>query len=208
MRTFPLTLTVGKGFIPSPDLTKVIPAGETFFFQIRMVTRGEYRRWVSSLDDPYDLEERILQEAVVERPERYHDQPWDWENVPAGLPPRVVQEILFLSGFEEEKHPGIMAEVEAYLASEEAGYDLMIMTAFKYKLEELSELPADEWYRLIGLATRELAILQLNPEVFLDPEKAAKEAQAQQRPSIPDTSHVKGFPRADRVEQQFSFTSD
>lgn len=193
MRTYPLSITVAYGYIPSPDGYSVVPRGETFDFTIRLLTRGEYRRLYQDGLSGFEFEDAILTAGVVGHPETYQGEPWSWEDLPAGLPSRVAAEILQYSGFDEAKSPVVMEEVQAYLESEEAGYDLMIMTAFgNYRRDELDDLPADEWYRLIGLANRKLAILQLDPEVFI-----TGQTKAPQNP-IDMQSHmeIQGMPAA------------
>lgn len=214
MYTYPLVLYAGIGVKPSDDLRGYVPEGESFEFLIRGITRKELRDWKVLYSNVFDLQDRVLKEAVLSHPEEFHGEPWNWDNVYAGIVESVIQSISSISGFEGEPDPRVISEVEEYLLSEESGYDLMIMTALNYKLSELREMDATEWYTLIGISRRKLTLLDLNADAFIDPEAVSANkpqrggfmpSQTQRTPNGPAMLQGSQKPGVERMDTSSDF---
>jgi hypothetical protein len=192
-----------------PQTGRRLRVVDQYPFRVRPLTRAEFTqaRSSSSGSGSLELEDYILRAAVLETPADFQNQPWDWDRVYAGIAQQVVEKVLGLSGFGCMPDPLVTAPAETYLAGEESRYDLLILMAFNYRLEELWEMAPELWYRLIGLAEMKLALLGVDPQQILNPtgKKAAPKASVTLPPSV-----IRNHPRSDRseVERAFSWTSE
>jgi hypothetical protein len=193
MLTSPFIAVLPRGVVTHPDGSQTPSYYEEYLFTIRSVNRREYQQWQVACPDISDLEEKIIQEGVISHPESFAGQPWEWGNVLAGLFQQVLDGIIAFSGLGENPDPQITEDVQAYLKSEEAKIDLMIMTAFNYKYEELLEMDARTYQILTGQAYRKLCTMGIDPALFLDPENTSQRKAAS--PSGPP-AHVPGMPAA------------
>lgn len=198
MRIQPLQIKVHLYRETSPDGRLRVPVSEVFNFRIRTLNRREFQAWNLDSLTPSDFEEKILQNCVLEYPDLFRGYPWDWNQVYAGVVAQVIDKIINLSGFGAEPDPDVIQKAQDYIQSEEAKYDLIIMTAFNYKLEELMEMDSDIWHRLAGLAQTKIAMLGIDPDVILDPEGFAKKAPhgGNMPPGGVPPHQTRGFPTA------------
>jgi hypothetical protein len=158
VKLFPRLLAV-------PGRARLVPHAEEFTFRIRHVTRREFQDWKLAAPDQAALEDQLLQAAVLAHPATFRGEPWDWERVYAGLPQQVIDRILQVSGFTEVADPDVMARTEEYLNSETSQFDLLIVTALNYKVEEVWDMDPDTYHRVLGLAQRKLQIFGIQAPV-------------------------------------------
>lgn len=174
MHVYPVELALPLGYRFDPQKGYVAKCFETLPFVIRTISRKQYRSWTEYNQSMSFLEERVLEECVLSYPAYFGGQPWDWEEIPAGIVDQLVKQVLNMSGWGEAPSPVIQQRVQDYLESEEAKYDLLIMTAFPYKREELEEMDLEDWQALAGMAPIKLAVVGIDPNLILDPKGARK----------------------------------
>lgn len=178
--TYPVTIGIQRGWQIAPDGILVVPLVDEYSFLVRTLSRREFRLWTSQFPHPDDFEDHLIRETVLRHPPEFRGRPWDWNEVFAGIAQRVVQEVLALSGFAEYPHPEIIGRTEAYLASPESHYDLLIMAAFDgYRLHELEDLSSEQFQKLVSQAQRKLYLIGLDPQAILDPEGYAQKLKKQ-----------------------------
>jgi hypothetical protein len=178
MNTYPLTVRVYKGWgLPSGShyLTVLY---HTFDFEVRGVTRREYNDWHQQFPDPVEFEGKLLRECVMSGPTHFEGNDWDWDLCFAGAAQQVLDKIYNISGFGTAPDPEITYPVETYLNSIEARFDLVIMSAYNYKLEELMDMDQAHYHKLLGLAQMKLEMMQIDTEAILYPERAKKRKDA------------------------------
>lgn len=177
MYRYPVQVQLFQGW--DADARHLFPRIETYQFVVRTVTRREFQNWQLAHPVPTDFEDRLLREAVLETPAEFRGRPWDWDTVLAGIAAQVVEQVLSLSGFSQEPHPFIMERVREYTASEEAKFDMLILTATDaYKLEELQDMHPEDYHKLVALAQWKLGLIGLDPDIILDPEAYEKKMKA------------------------------
>lgn len=174
MYKYPLDVKVYKGWGLPPGSIYLSPLYYTYNFIVRGVTRNEYYTWLQEYPNPVDFEGKVLREAVLEGPETYRDKPWDWDECFAGVAEQVLEKIYRISGFGTQPDEDVTTAVEKYITSEEARFDLVIMTAYNYKLEELMAMDHRLWHMLVGSAQMKLEMMGIDTEAILYPEKAKK----------------------------------
>jgi hypothetical protein len=179
MYSYPMMVQVYKGYGLLPGTLYLGPLYETFPFLIRGFTRQEYTEWQQRFPRPGDLEDHLLATCVVTQPDQYHNSSWDWNAIPAGIAQQILDKIFSLSGYGDQPDPDITLPVNTYLNSQEAKYDLLIMTAYNYKLEDLLTMDHQHWHQLIGLAQYKLEMMGIDTEMILDPDKAKKKSRRQ-----------------------------
>lgn len=121
--------------------------------------------------DPVDFEGHVLRQCVISAPTHFEGRPWDWDECFAGVAVQVLTKIYNLSGLGSEADPEIVRAVEDYLGSTEARFDLVIMTAYNYKLEELMVMDHRDWHMLVGISQMKLEMMEIDTEAILYPER-------------------------------------
>jgi hypothetical protein len=184
MYRYPITIPVYRGLVGDDE--GIHRRFDYYKFEVRTITRREFRNWRLAYDNPYELEDRILAETVLAHPEAYDGRAWQWDEIPFGIPQRLLEEILSLSGFSEQGvHPLIMERVQDYLANDEAKYDQLIMLATDaYKITDLQDMEPEDYHALVGQAQWKLSLIGFDPDIILDPQGyqvKAKKARAQAR---------------------------
>lgn len=205
---FPVRVPYCVGYGPRPPRGAVGPLLEFYDFEVRAITRAEHRNWSQLYPSQEVLyEEQILRHAVLKHPETFQGEPWDWDRLPFGIPHALCVEIIHLSGFSHTPHPTIIQRAQTYLDSEEFKYDLLILLAHPYKVEELFDLDPVTWQIAVGMAQIKLAAMGIDPEAILNPKAAPAKGRrpAQPHPNFPD---IQGFPqggqRVNGVERSVS----
>ncbi len=213
----PVQIPYSRGYRALPGEVRLTLQVEWYAFVIRNLTRREFLLWQTECRSQIELEDRLLKETVLEHPAQFRDQPWDWDEVYAGIVQQLIQKILQLSGFGSHPDPDVLSRTEEYLTSEASRYDLIIMTAFNYKLEEVLELDPDHYHKLVGLAQWKLMLSGIDPQIILNPEASRKGGPGTQHapigPSVPgQPQYQHGGPasgeRRDQVEGAFAFYSN
>lgn len=185
MDSYPVVIHIQRGWEVAPNGLTVQPKVEEYRFEVRTLTRREYRRWTGEQLELLQFQDHLLEHAVVRHPATFHGAPWDWDRVYAGVVDQLLDEILWLSGFGPDgrgPHPLITQHAHAYLGDGQSNYDLMILCAFDaYKLEDLFDMHPEDWQKLAGQAQRKLYLLGLDPEAILDPEGYADRMKKERR---------------------------
>jgi hypothetical protein len=213
MFTYPIILRVPLRHAVSPDGRRIEHLHDEFHFQVRGITRAEYKSWTLQHPDRVDLEERVLAEAVVSHPPTFHDQPWDWDQLYFGVAHQLVNEILAISGYGGGPHPTLTARVDEYFGGEESKYDLLILTAMPYTIEQLMEMEPEMWHLAVRHSCEKLWRMGIDPDSILNPEayeKKTKRAQALARAQAganPSQYMGRGV-QVSHQNQQMSFTGE
>ena len=206
---YPITISIGIGRKVAEDKYTRIPDTEDFKFLIRTITRREFQIWKSRYEDqPDELEEILIQEAVTETPSTFKGQDWEWDIVYAGIPSQLAIKILNLSGFgSSEPDAGMTQRTEEYVTSDESKYDLIILMAFDLHLEELLDMETEVWHRTLALAYMKLQLLGIDPEAILDPEKAKRKMPTGSMAPPQVQGHPQGGQHTWMEQSGFSFES-
>jgi hypothetical protein len=219
--TYPITLRLFSHWATSPGSMTLVPVEEVFNFRVRPINRLEGMQWRSASRDDNEFGDLVLHHAVLEHPESFRGEPWNWDEIYAGLADQVLRRVLDLSGYGDGQSE-LAQRVHEYLESEEAKSDLVILTAFDgLDLEKLLTMAPELYYRSLGLAQTKLALLGLDPDAILNPEgyrkKAAKAvgrgSAMQYLPGVQPTNAVANqrIPRPNQQtinERQLLFTSE
>lgn len=172
--TYPITVTVYKGWGFLPNTIYIAPLYYTFNFEVRGFTRREYGEWQHECSDLVEFEGKLLKECVVVGPTHFDGKLWDWDECFAGVAEQVLEKIYNLSGYGSAPDLEITRPVEAYLNSPEARFDLVIMTAYNYKLSELMDMDQVEYHKILGSSQMKLEMMEIDTEAILYPERAKK----------------------------------
>jgi hypothetical protein len=184
-------LEVPLGYRVSEDGRCRVPVVDAFDFKLRILNRKEFKDWNTECKTSDELEVKILEHCVLEHPKTFRGQPWDWDEVYAGVVASITDKILKVSGFGSEPDPEVIRKVQDYLESEESKYDLLIMMAFNYTLDEVMEMDSETWHIHTGLAQMKLAALGINPDIILEPQAVTKSPVAG---PLPAQDPVRGYP--------------
>jgi hypothetical protein len=187
MFRYPFRVSIERGCRIDHEKLRVLQVHEGYDFELRSLTRAEFQNLRAKYPDWLDFQDAILDLCVVTRPDQFQGRPFEWGDFYAGLAAQVFQKILTLSGFTVAggaMDPDMINPAREYLGSEEAKYDLLIMTAFhQYKLEALQDLDPRIWHELIGMAEAALRIAGIDPDIIINPGNIQKKqamAQAEQ----------------------------
>jgi hypothetical protein len=177
--TYPIDLSVFSHWTSASGSLTLVPVTEQFSFRVRPINRLEGMQWRAASRDDHEFGDLVLQHAVIEHPETFRGEPWEWDGIYAGLADQVLRRVLDLSGYGDGQSE-LGKRVQAYLDGEDARCDLVILTAFDgMDLEKLLTMTPELYYRSLGLAQQKLALLGLDPDAILDPE-AFRKKQAKQ----------------------------
>lgn len=215
MFKYPFTVQLERGHQIDHERLKVLRVYESYEFELRSLTRREFEFLRDKHPDMIDFRSAVLDLAVLRTPELFHGQPFAWDAFYAGLAEQVYQKILTLSGFivaGGSMDPDLIEPARRYLGSEEAKYDLLIMTAFKrYGLEDLLDIDPQLWHRLIGLAEAECRVMGLDPDTITNPgniekKRALAQAEAEAQRQLQMMMTRKDGSMVESTTQQMSFT--
>ena len=119
-------------------------------FYVRPLAREEYRFAVSrSAGDQFALEDIVCEKALL------WPQNLDMESpeTPAGLPSRLAQAILDLSGYTKEAQEKMFQAWQDKVFSQEERWDLLIMLAFpNLTYDILDRMQSDEYFHYLAAA--------------------------------------------------------
>lgn len=173
MIRYPFRVQIENGLRVDHAELKVLRIYETFDFELQSMTRAQFQQMEAQFPNKVDFQNAVLDQYVLKTPALFQGRPFVWDDFYAGLAAQVYQKILTLSGFIVPGGTMDMDMIEParqYLTSEEAKYDLLIMTAFpQYKLEDLLNMDPQYWHRLIGMAEAGCRIRDFDPELITNP---------------------------------------
>lgn len=216
MKIIPLRLEVPLGYRVSDDGRCRVPVVDAFDFKLRILNRKEFKEWNTECKTSDALEAKILKLCVIEHPATFRGQPWNWDDVYAGIVASLTDKLLKVSGFGAEPDPEVIRRVQDYLESDESKYDLIIMMAFNYTLDQILEMDSETWHIHTGLAQMKLAALGINPDVILEPQSGGRPTAVVQAPpqeparGHPTSAkpHKPGVEYSEELEGAFAFYSE
>lgn len=211
MFQYAFTIELSRGVMVPSGACRLLRIAESFPFSVRSMSRAEFARWRADSSCDMTFQDQVLAECVLAHPDRFQEEPWEWDAVYAGVVQQVFEKIMGLSGFGPAPDPELIGNAEQYLRGEEARYDLLLMTAFNYRLEEILALDSELWHRLVGLAEMKLVWMGFDPNQILNPEAVKKKGGqvGGAAAHLPPAGAVRGAPGPQaRTEQAFMFTSE
>ena len=177
---------------------EIVKIGLEWDFTIRSVSRKEFMVIDIDSNSREELEDKLLELAVIEHPTTFQGEEWDWDNVYAGVVAQVIEQILSISALDgRENSPQVVERTAKYIDSKEARYDLLIMMAFNTTLDEILQMETEIWSRTVGLAYMKLKALGMDPQQLLEEqsEEDIKKAETKRKLASLPMPVVQGHPQ-------------